>query len=334
MNNLTPWILFVISSAVVVFSATKLSEYSDVIAVRTKLGGLFVGTIFLAAATSLPELIASISSFRAGVPDLAAGNFFGSNMTNIALLAIVDLTHRQIPLLRRVAVTHSLTAGLATILMLIAVITMVAGLFLSIAWVGVSSLVIIGVYFAGMWLIQRENQAASGPVGVVMEPAEDFPTLRRGVIGFVIATAILLAAVPVLVQSSTDIAVITGLGTGFVGTTLLSLVTSLPELIAVFAALRLNAFDLAVGNLLGSNVFNMLGLALSDFFLTSGPFLGEISPAFVLVGLLGILLTNMALIGNLARIQRKFLYFEIDSILILLVYFLGLALIYVQGIGV
>jgi cation:H+ antiporter len=68
-----PWLLFFVSSAIVVAAATKLSEFSDVIAVRTKLGGLFVGTIFLAAATSLPELIASISSFRAGVPNLAAG---------------------------------------------------------------------------------------------------------------------------------------------------------------------------------------------------------------------------------------------------------------------
>jgi cation:H+ antiporter len=328
-----PWILFLVSSAVVVAAATKLSEYSDVIAVRTKLGGLFVGTIFLAAATSLPELIASISSFRTGVPNLAAGNFFGSNMTNIALLAVVDLAYRQIPLLRRVAFTHSLTAALATILMLVAVIAMVADFHLAIGWVGVSSLLIIGLYFAGMWLLQRENQANSSTTAVVMEPADDFPTLRHGIIGFLISAGILLAAVPLLVQSSTDIAILTGLGTGFVGTTLLSLVTSLPELIAVFAALRLNAFDLAVGNLLGSNVFNMLGLGISDFFLTSGPFLSVIDPAFVLVGLLGILLTNMALVGNLARVQRKFLFFELDSIAILLVYFLGLAALYTRVIG-
>lgn len=326
------WILFVASSAVVVIAASKLSEFSDIIAVRTKLGGLFVGTIFLAGATSLPELIASISAFREGVPNLAAGNIFGSNMTNIALLAIVDLTHRQVPLLRRVAVTHSLTAGLATLLMLVAVISMVAGLFLAIGWVGVSSLAIIGIYFAGMWLVQRENQASGGPVQV-MEPAEDFPTLRRGVIGFLISAGVLVFAVPLLVDSTNGIATITGLGTTFIGTTLLSIVTSLPELVAVFAALRLNAFDLAVGNLLGSNVFNMFGLAISDFFLTSGPFLGEIDQSFVLVGLLGILLTNMALIGNLARVQRRFLFFEIDSILILVVYVLGLGLLYIQTIG-
>ncbi|MBK7894248.1 MAG: hypothetical protein IPJ90_05065 [Anaerolineaceae bacterium] len=72
------WIQFLLSSAVVVYAAIKLAEYGDIIAVRTKLGGLFVGTIFLAGATSLPELIASISAFQSGYPNLAAGNFLAA----------------------------------------------------------------------------------------------------------------------------------------------------------------------------------------------------------------------------------------------------------------
>jgi len=124
------------------------------------------------------------------------------------------------------------------------------------------------------------------------------------------------------------------LGTGFVGTALLSFVTSLPELVAALAAVRLGAFDLAVGNLLGSNVFNMFGMAIADFFLLDGPFLSLIDSNFVLVGLLGILLTNMALIGNLARVERKFLFFELDSLVILLVYLLGMYLLFLRGVGV
>src|SRR5690606_34040692 len=183
----------------------------------------------------------------------------------IALLAMIDLTHRQTPLLRRVAVSHSLTAALATVLMLAAVIGMAADIDLAIGWVGGSSFIIIGLYIGGMWLVQREKQASAGPATMVMEPADDFPSLRRGAIGFILAAAVLLAAVPQLVNSSIGIAEITGLGTGFVGTALLSLVTSLPELIAAMAAVRMGAFDLAVGNLLGSNVFNMVGLAIADF---------------------------------------------------------------------
>lgn len=328
------WLQFLIAAVIVVFTANKLAEYGDIIAVRTKLGGLFVGTILLAGATSLPELIASISSFRAGVPNLAAGNFFGSNMTNIALLALVDLWHGQTPLLRRVAISHSLTAGLATVLMLVAVIAMVSEFDWAVGWVGINSLILIALYFAGMWLVQRETSSAAGPTLAVMEPAEDFPSLRRGVVGFILAVAVLVIVVPQLVNSATHIAQITGLGTGFVGTALLSFVTSLPELIAAIAAVRLGSFDLAVGNLLGSNVFNMLGVGLADFFMISGPFLNSIDPGFVLVGLLAILLTNMALLGNLARVERKFLFFELDSLAILLVYLGGMYLLYMRGIGI
>jgi cation:H+ antiporter len=328
------WIQFLVMAAIVVYAAIKLAEYGDVIAARTGLGGVFVGTIFLAGATSLPEIIASISSFRAGLPNLAAGNFFGSNMVNMLLLALVDLANYQVPLLRRVAVSHALTAALATLLMLTAVISIVADFDITIGWVGLDSLGLILVYFLGVWLIQREGQgspAVDAPAAVTL--AADFPTLRRGLVGFGVASIALLATVPLLVQASGEIAVITGLGSGFVGTALLSVVTSLPELAAALAAMRLNAYDMAVGNLFGSSVFNMFGLGLADLFYTDGRFLGAIDPAFALVGLLGLLLTNMALLGNLSRVDRRVRFLEIDAIAIVIVYLLGMYLLFVRGIG-
>lgn len=329
------WLTFLLSAAVVVLAAIKLAEYGDVIAVRTKLGGVFVGTIFLAGATSLPELIASISAFRAGVPNLAAGNFFGSNMVNVLLLALVDLLHVQVPLLRRVAVSHALTATLTTILMLMAAVSILGQIDVTIGWVGLDSLLIIAVYFGGVWLVQRESQgpvAATAPLAV--EPAPGFPSLRRGIAGFVAAAAVLVAAVPQLVASSSEIAVITGMGAGFVGTALLSVVTSLPELLAAWAAVRMGAFDMAVGNLFGSSVFNMFALGLADFFYVDGRFLGAIDPTFALVALLGMLLTNMALLGNLARVERRVLFLEIDTLLIIVVYLLGMYLLFVRGVGI
>ncbi|MCP4422546.1 MAG: sodium:calcium antiporter [Chloroflexi bacterium] len=326
------WLRFLFSAAVVVFAAIKLAEYGDIIAVRTKLGGLFVGTIFLAGATSLPELIASVSAFQAGFPNLAAGNFFGSNMVNMMLLAIVDLINFQVPLLRHIAISHALTAALTTILMLVAIISILDEVDITIGWVGLDSLIIIGLYFGGIWLIQRENNG-SGKTAPSPEPASDFPTLRRGLIGFFITAAALMLVVPTLVSASTEIAEISGLGTGFIGTALLSLVTSLPELLAALAAMRMNAYDMAVGNLFGSSVFNMLALGIADFFYVDGRFLGDIDDNFVLVGLLGLLLTSMALVGNLARIERKLLFIEIDTIATIVVYLLGMYLLFIRGIG-
>ena len=328
------WIKFLFFAAIVVIAAVKLAEYGDVIAVRTKLGGLFVGTIFLAAATSLPELIASISSFQLGEPNLAAGNFFGSNMVNVVLLALIDLIIFRVPLLRKVAVSHAVTAALTTVLMTVAVFAILSDMNITIGWVGLDSILLIVMYFVGIWLIQRENNGPSSSPAPTMAVAPGFPTLKVGILGFAFATLVLLMAVPQLVLSSTEIAVITGLGTGFVGVALLSVVTSLPELVAAIAAIRIGAYDMAVGNLFGSSVFNMLALGLSDFFYTDGNFLADIDPAFAMVGLIGIMLTNMALIGNLARVERKILFIELDAVAIIIVYLLGLYFLFMRGIGV
>ena len=324
------WLQFVLAAAVVVFTANKLAEYGDIIAVRTGLGGLVIGTVLMAAATSLPELTGSVTAFRSGLPDLAAGNFFGSSMINMPLLAVIDLFYRQTPLFRGAAISHSLTAALATLMTLVAVITIAGELDYAIGWVGVTSFIMIGLYFAGIWLLQRENRRG----GEMETPADDFPSLRRGLIGFGAAAAVLILVVPYLVGATVDIADVIGLSAGFAGMVLLSFVTSMPELLAAVAAVRLGSLDLAVGNLLGSSVFNMFGLALADFFLTDGPFLTLIDPSIALVGLLVILLINMALIANLARSERRVLFVEIDAVAILVVYVLGLFLIYQRNIGI
>lgn len=325
------WITFVASSAILVLAAVKLAQYGDVIAVRTRLGGMFIGVLLLAGATSLPELLTTINSFDQGVPGLAAGNLLGSNMFNMLLLAVLDVANQQARILRRVAMTHALTAALASAMIAMAVFFILADISLSIGWVGIDSLLLVLVYVAGIRLIQQNGQASSTTV----EAAAGGPVmpLWRATVGFLAATAVLVVITPSLVRSSTQIAEITGLGTGFVGTTLLAMVTSLPETVAVIAAARLGAYDMAVGNLFGSNVFNMFALGVSDLFYTSGRFLGVIDPAFALVGMLGLLLTILALIGNIARVERRLLFVEADALLIILIYLGGMFFLYSRGIG-
>lgn len=329
------WITFIISSAIIVAAAIKLAEYGDVIAVRTRLGGMFIGTLLLAGATSLPELITAISSIHQAVPSIAAGNFFGSNMFNMFLLAVLDILHRRKRLLRRVALTHALTAALAVSLNALVVFLMLADIHWQIGWVGIDSIIIILVYIGGVRLIQLQGK----PAAVVVESETDaippgVMSLWRALVGFSVATTVLVLVVPYLVSSSAKIAAITGLGTGFVGVLLVAGVTSLPELVSALAAIRLGAFDMAVGNFFGSNVFNMFALALVDVFYTQGRFLGIIDPAFVLAGLLGVLLTCLGLIGNLARLERRILFVEMDALLLIFVYLTGLYFLYMRGIGV
>jgi len=285
----------------------------------------------LAGATSLPEMLTMINSFNQGTPGLAAGSVFGSNMFNMLLLAVLDLLNQQARILRRVATTHALTAALGSAMIGLTVFFILSDIHLQFGWFGVDSLVLILVYVAGIRLIQANGQVSA--TTVEMPSAKPILPLWRALLGFGLATAVLVVVTPWLVRSSNEIAEITGLGAGFIGTTLLATVTSLPETVAVVAAARIGAYDMAVGNLFGSNVFNLFALGIADLFYTPGRFLGAIDPAFALVAMLGLLLTNLALIGNIARVERRLAFVEADALLIILVYFGGMFFLYLRGIS-
>jgi cation:H+ antiporter len=326
------WFTFVAAAAVIVLAAMQLARFGDAIAIRTRLGGMFVGALLLAGATSLPEVLTTISSFREGVPDLAAGNLLGSNMFNMLVLALLDMLYRQARLLRRVAMRHALTASIAVLLIGAAAFFILADIDVKIGWVGIDAILLMTIYLVGVRLLQ-----SGGPPPEPGEPdpvPEGTPRLAVSLIGFAVAAGVLVVATPFLVRASADIAEITGLGAGFVGTILVAMVTSLPELVTTIAAVRIGAYDLAVGNLFGSNAFNIFALGLADVFFLPGRFLGVVDPAFALVALLGLLLTTMALIGNLIRVGRRVLFIEIDALAIIVVYFAGMAFLYLRGIGV
>ncbi len=326
------WLQLALSSALLVFAAIKLAEYGDVIGVRTGLGGMFVGMLLLAGATSLPELLSSLTSLDQAVPNLAAGNVFGSQMLNMLLLAVTDIVAGNARMLRRAARKHALSASFAILLTFLPAISLLGGFEAGLGWVGWDSLLLIVVYIVGVRMLQGDRVDVTPLDGDEEEPVEG-PSLRTAVIGFAIAAASLIFIMPILVRSSTAAADALGLTVGFVGSTLLALVTSLPELVACIAAVRLGAYDMAMGNLFGSNMFNMFGLGLVDVFYTKGRFLGEMDPSFALVALIAAVLIAMGLIGNLAQIKRRLIVVEVDAVLIIAVYFLGLWLIYDRGIG-
>jgi len=326
------WLQFIASAALIVIAATQLAKYGDVIALRTGLGGMFVGVLLMAGATSLPEVLTSISSVNQGVPNLAAGNLFGSNMFNMLLLAILDLVHREERLLRKAALKHALSGSLSIFLIGAVVFFVMSDIQVSIGWIGADSLFITLAYMIAVRLIQKHAQHGVAPARLVEVP-KGTPALSRGVLGFSIAAIALILVTPIMVRSSATIAELTGLGATFIGTTLVALITSLPELVTTLAAARLGADDMAIGNLFGSNLFNMFALGLTDFFYTQGRFLGTIDPAFLMIGMLGLLMTSMGLIGNLARLERRVLFVELDSLALILVYFGGLWFLYSQNIA-
>jgi len=326
------WVVFFGASLLIVLVAGKLADFGDAIAIRTGLGRMFIGMLLLAAATSLPELLTTINSIQIGVPNLAAGNLFGSNTFNMFLLAIIDLAFFRQRLLRGAAMRHALSGSLTMLMIGLVLFFISANIDLRIGWVGVDSLLVIGFYAVAIYLLQKDAAAAPASAGEVVD-LSGVPSLRKAGIGFALATLALVLITPYLVRSANEIAVITGLGTTFVGTALVATVTSLPELVATIAAVRIGASDMAIGNLFGSNLFNMFALGLADVFFTQGRFLAVIDPAFLMVGLLGLVMTGLGLVGNLARLERRFLFIEIDALLLILTYIAGMWLLYSRGVG-
>lgn len=326
------WLQFIISSALLVVSAIKLAEYGDVIAIRTKLGGMLIGTLLLAGATSLPEFLTTINSIHQNVVDLAAGNLLGSNMFNMFMLAVLDIIFLGQRLLRKAATKHALSGSLATLMIGLVVFFILADIDIRLGWVGLDSLIVMAAYIVGVLILQG-NKPLQTASHIESEEIKNLPSLKKASLGFGIATLVLVVVTPWLVRSSSGIAEITGISTGFIGTALLAIITSLPELVTTVSAARVGAIDLAIGNLFGSNMFNMFAIGAADLFYLEGRFLSAIAPGFVLVGLLGLLLTVFGLIGNLARLERKILFLEIDALILAISYLIGLWFLYNRGIG-
>ncbi len=106
------WVQFIISSIVLIIAASKLAQYGDIIAIRTKLGGMIIGTFLLAGATSLPEFLTIINSINQNVVDLSVGNLFGSNMFNMFMLAVLDILFYKQHILHKAANKHALNGSL------------------------------------------------------------------------------------------------------------------------------------------------------------------------------------------------------------------------------
>jgi len=329
------WFEFLASAGLIVFASIQLAKYGDVIALRTRWGGMMVGTLLLAAATSLPEVLTTITACLQGEPNLAAGNLFGSNAINIVILAILDMMHSHRRLTRRNAERHALSGSLATLMIALAIFFLVARLPFAINFgkfrVGADSLTMILVYLFALSLISKQSRKLAFS-HTSTELPEGTPELKPAIIWFVGAVGVLFLVTPWMVSASARIAEISGLGTTFIGATLVAFVTSLPEMVSTISAGKIGADDMAIGNLFGSNMFNMMSIFLADFFLAGSLFFHAVDPSFILTGLVGLLMTVMAVVGTLGRLERKIWFVELDALLLILLYFAGTYLLYVRGI--
>ena len=335
-----PWLIFLGSAVVIVYAGTKLSQYGDQIAEKTGLGGLWVGVLLMAGATSLPEVFTTVSASLLDAPNLAVGDLLGAVMTNMLTLGAVDLYYRRKRVWQRVAFEHALVASLAITL------TGITGFFVLLdtdvtLWgVGVGSLVLAVIYVLGMRLVflqedlkrrEMERESVIHAEEGTRRAGGSPPGLRRASMGFAAAALAILVAAPLLADSAVKIAEATGISTTFIGTSLVAITTSLPELVTTFAAVRLGAFDLAVGNLFGSNAFNMCVMFFADVAYRPGSLLNAVNNTHAVTALVGILLMNVGLMGIIYRAKKRFPLIEPNGVLIVVGYLLGMWMLFRLG---
>jgi cation:H+ antiporter len=328
---------FVVCALVIVISGTALTRFADAIAELTGLGRLLVGMLFLAAATSLPELAVDISAVRLGHADLAIGDLYGSSLMNLLILGVLDLFHRSRGrMLSPASGAHALSGAMSISLTALAGLAVIIGprtQNLSVLGVNFVAWAILAVFLMGLrvvyydqkWTLQQIPQA-SPPVDSE-EKSERRMKLWQATLGYVVSAAVILIVGPLLARAAARLAELSGLGNTFVGTTFVALCTSLPELATSIAALRLGAFDLVIGNIIGSNSFNMILLVPLDL-AHPGSLVAAVSPTHVVTCLATIIVTSVVIAGQLYHAERRIRIVEPDAVLVVMLVSASLAMIY------
>lgn len=327
-----PLLVLVSVSALIFLVASRLSRHADTIAEETGLGGLWIGTLLLAAATSLPEVLTDVNAALLDAPDIGLGDIVGANMANMMILAVLDLVFARRRVLDRVDTEHAVFGILGILLMVMAGIGIAAGGWGRIGHVGLETIMIAAVYLGGMRFLYRSTRLRTPSGGPISPRASDRARLREAKLGFALGAIGLLVLTPLLVLSAEGVSIETGVSATFVGTLLVGLTTTLPELGATFSAIRLGAYDLAVGNLFGSVMFNMVVLLLMDVAYPRGPLLAFVSPDHLLTIFIAVMCLTLGVVAILSR-RRRTRTMRLENLLIIGTYIVGLWLLYSLGTG-
>lgn len=326
------WLQFSVCTVIILIAGTRLSKYADIIAEKSGMGGTWVGIILLASITSLPEVITGISSVTlVDLPDIAAGDVLGSCMFNVFIIALIDLLSGPIPISSKAHQGQVLTAGFGILLLGVISTSIYAGPRLpAIGWIGPYSIFFILAYLIALRMVfVYERRRLAEYIADKAELAKyEQVSGTRAYLLFVINAIVIVVAATYLPTIGEQIAEKTGLGGTFAGSIFIALSTSLPELIVSVSALRIGAVDMVFGDLFGSNLFNIVVLAVDDILYTKGPLLASISGTHLVSANAAIVMTAIAIIGLTYKTSRKFLFVAGDSLTIIAAYALAIACLY------
>ena len=338
MPQILIWLKFLLCLVIILLAGTKLARYGDAIAEKTGLGGVWIGLVLLAAITTAPELATAVSSAAlVGLPDLAMGTLFGSCMFNLAILALLDVLHPRTPVLSEAGQRHIASAGMGILLIAIAAGSILVGerlSWLALGWVGVPSIVILILYLIGARQMFRFERSHPEQRLETASPQYAEIPARTVYFRFALAAIAVIGAGIWLSFIGDEIAETTGWGVSFVGSLFVAISTSMPELVVTIAAVRLGAIDMAVADILGANMFNMVAITWADLFYTQAPILTVVSRDHLITAMIASAMSLLVIVGLSFRQKRKtFVVISWYGPLLIGLYIFGAYALFTSGMG-
>ncbi|MEZ5786041.1 MAG: sodium:calcium antiporter [Xanthobacteraceae bacterium] len=333
---------FLVAAVLVWVFGTRLTLDVDKIAELTGIGRAFAGMLLLGTVTSLPEVASVTTSAVTGNPALATNNLLGSVAINVTLIALADAVLGRDALTSVVASPATMLHGALGITALAAATLIVLSGDVSILNVGLSALGLFAFCVWAFWLASsyadrapwRAVSAATGEV-LAANPREDpLPDgesrsrLRSYLLKAGGAAAVIFIAGFTLSELGDAIAKQTGLNTGIVGFVLIGFSTSLPEASSITAAVRIKRYEMALGDVFGTNLLTIGLILVADVFYRQGAILNEAGRFEATAALLGLVLTAIFLIGLLERGNRTIFRMGYDSLAAIVTFLGGLVLLY------
>ncbi|MBN1674387.1 MAG: sodium:calcium antiporter [Kiritimatiellae bacterium] len=305
------WILaFVLVAAAIVYAGSKLSRCADQLANRFGLSRSWVGLLLVSIVTTLPEGATTISSIaKVGSPDLALGNNFGSILFNVTIIAICAVLFRRQGVLRNASPKNAYPAACAIIMIALAMLAITFPIPIAAFGLrfGLGTVVILAMFVVLFACMQRfESEQLRVDEAKPPHAAADLSTACV-VAGFSAAAVAVVFCGFGLAVTGDRLAKILGLTDSFVGMLFLAFATSLPELIVGITAVRIGAYDLMLGNVMGANMINVLVIAVADLVYVKDVLQvpGNLGRENTFAGLFSVLETCVVILGCLSASKNK-----------------------------
>ena len=298
-------IFFLLFAFFTVFLSIRLSYYVDYLSKHSKVNGAVLAGVFLAAVTSLPELVTCFSAVFVDNYLLAVGDILGSNIFNIFMICVFDLFYIKKAMFINMKKKHSFIFALLLINYII--LYLFVGN-ISVFNVGIPSLCILVSY---AYYLFRMSTSSNDFVKI-----NDY-SCEHVVLKLIVTAILMIFSSIILTIIVNKLAILHPyFSSSFLGAIFLGVTTSLPEVITCYTLISINSYDLALDDIIGSNFFNLLVIAIVDLFLKKASIFSYSDSGVIILIILGFVFTMFSFIN----VKKLKLTYGLISFLIVVIY--------------